>query len=158
MIKIIGIGDYAVSSCEEDIIKTFALGSCVALVIYCPNSKRLGMVHIALPDSSIIRNEDNKYKEGYFADVAVPMLFNKVCGGFANYKKEYEVSIFGGALSKNKKDIFNIGLKNLIKIDEILIEKNVKFDYSNAGGNYSRTIEVDVKTGTPIIIKQVITL
>ena len=158
MIKIIGIGDYAVSSNDEDTIKTFALGSCVALVIYCPNSRKLGMVHIALPDSSIIRNEDNKYKEGYFADVAVPMLFNKVCGGFINYKKEYEVSIFGGALSKNKNDIFNIGLKNLIKVKEILNENNVKFEYSNTGGNYSRTIEVDVKTGTPIINKQLIAL
>jgi len=158
MMKIIGIGDYAVSSNDEDTIKTFALGSCVALVIYCPNLRKLGMVHIALPNSSITRNENNKYKEGYFADVAVPMLFNKVCGGFVNYKKEYEVSIFGGALSKNKNDIFNIGLKNLIKIKEILIENNVKFDYSNTGGNYSRTIEVDVKTGTTIMNKQLITL
>lgn len=156
MIKVIGIGDYAVSSSEEDTIKTFALGSCVALVIYCPNNKKLGMVHIALPDSSIVRNEINNYKEGYFADIAVPLLFNKVCGGFINYKKEYKVSIYGGALSMNKNDIFNVGLKNLVKIREILFENNVEFDFSNTGGNYSRTIEVDVKTGTPIISKQLI--
>lgn len=157
MIKIIGIGDYAVSSCEEDTIKTFALGSCVALVIYCPNFKKLGMVHIALPDSSIVKNEGCKYREGYFADIAVPMLFNKICGGFANYKKEYEVSIFGGALSNNKKDVFNVGLKNLIKIKGMLIENNVNFDFLNTGGNYSRTIEVDVNTGTPIIREQLMT-
>lgn len=154
MIKVIGIGDYAVSSSEEDTIKTFALGSCVALVIYCPDYKKLGMVHIALPDSSIVRNEINKYKEGYFADIAVPLLFNKVCGGFINYKKEYKVSIYGGALSMNKNDIFNVGLKNLVKIREILCENNVEFDFSNTGGNYSRTIEIDVMTGTPIISKQ----
>jgi chemotaxis protein CheD len=158
MIKIIGIGEYAVSSNEEDIIKTFALGSCIALVIYCPNVKRLGMVHIALPDSTIIKNDDNKYKEGYFADIAVPMLFNKVCGGFINYRREYKVSIFGGALSNNKNDVFEVGFKNLIKIKDILIENNIEFDFSNTGGNYSRTIEVDVKTGTPIINKQLIRL
>ncbi len=158
MIKVIGIGDYAVSSCEEDTIKTFALGSCVALVIYCPNFKKLGMVHIALPDSSIISNVHNEYKEGYFADIAVPMLFNKVCSGFLNYKKEYKVSIFGGALSNNKNDVFEVGFKNLIKIKDILIENNIEFDFSNTGGNYSRTIEVDVKTGTPIINKQLIRL
>ena len=154
MIKIIGIGDYEVSSNEEDTIKTFALGSCVALVIYCPNVKRLGMVHIALPDSTIFYDGDNKYKDGYFADIAVPMLFNKVCGGFINYKKEYRVSIYGGALSRNKLDVFNVGPKNIIKIKEILTENNVSFDFLDTGGYYSRTLEVDVKTGTPRINKQ----
>jgi chemotaxis receptor (MCP) glutamine deamidase CheD len=115
------------------------------------------MVHIALPDSTIIKN-DNNYKEGYFADIAVPMLFNKVCGGFINYKKEIKVSIYGGALSKNKEDVFNVGQKNLIKIKEILTENKVSFEYINTGGYYSRTIEVDVKTGTPIINEQPINI
>jgi chemotaxis protein CheD len=158
MKKIIGIGDYAVSSSEKDTIKTFALGSCIALVIYCPDTKKLGMVHIALPDSAIVRDKACKSKEGYFADIAVPMLFNKVCGGFINYKKDYRVSIFGGALSNNKKDVFNVGQKNLMKIKEILTNNNVSFDFSNTGGNYSRTIEVDVNTGTPIINKQPINI
>lgn len=154
MVKIIGIGEYAVSSDEEDEIKTFALGSCVALVIYCPNRKILGMAHIALPDSTIIKEEINKFKYGYFADIAVPMLFNKVCGGFLNYKKEYNVSIFGGAFSKNEKDIFNVGQKNIEKIKNILTQNNVSFDFSNTGGYYSRTIKVDVKTGTPVLSLQ----
>jgi chemotaxis protein CheD len=157
MIKIVGIGDYEISSNEEDIIKTFALGSCVALVIYSQSMKRLGMVHIALPDSTITKNDDN-YKKGYFADIAVPMLFNKVCGGFLNYKKEFKVSLYGGALSKNKEDVFNVGQRNLKKIKEILTENKVSFEYINTGGYYSRTIEVDVKTGTPIINEQPINI
>lgn len=40
MIKVIGIGEYAVSNNEEDTIMTFALGSCAALVIYCPIIKK----------------------------------------------------------------------------------------------------------------------
>lgn len=156
--KIVGIGDYAVSSNEQDSIKTFALGSCIALVIYCPYEKRLGMVHIALPDSTIIRDKDEKIKEGYFADTAVPMLFNKVCGGFINYKSEYRVSIFGGALSKNKNDIFNVGKKNIRKIKEILTQNNIRFDSFHTGGYYSRTIEVDIKTGAAKIDTQPINI
>ena len=158
MMKIIGIGDYAVSDCEDDSIKTFALGSCIALVIYCPKEKRLGMVHIALPDSNIITDKNRKFKKGYFADIAVPMLFDKVCGGFVNYKKEYRVSIFGGALSNNKKDVFNVGRTNIIKINEILTQNNVSFESLHTGGNYSRTIEIDVKTGTTKLYMQPINI
>lgn len=116
------------------------------------------MVHIALPDSTIIKNDSNKFKEGYFADIAVPMLFDKVCGGFINYKKEFKVSLFGGAFSKNKKDVFNVGQKNIIKIKDILSQNNVSFNSLNTGGYYSRTIEIDVKTGTEILSQQPINI
>ncbi|MEL7647159.1 MAG: chemotaxis protein CheD [Sedimentibacter sp.] len=151
MTKIIGIGDFAVSFSEEDIIKTYALGSCVALVVYCPSLKGLGMAHIALPDSTITGPGSHGYKEAYFADKAVPLLFDKVCGGLSRYRKEYRVSIFGGALSMNKNDIFNVGLKNIVAIEEILVRNNIVFDATNTGGYYSRTVEADVRTGTPII-------
>lgn len=151
MTKIIGIGDYAISFREEDIIKTYALGSCVALVVYCPDLKRLGMAHIALPDSTIAGPGSQRYKEAYFADKAVPLLFDKVCGGLGHYKKEYRVSIFGGALSMNKNDIFNVGLKNIVTIEEIFVRNNIVFDASNTGGYYSRTVEADVRTGKPVI-------
>ena len=156
MIKVIGIGEYAISNNEEDIIKTFALGSCVALAIYCPKVKKLGMVHIALPDSTIRKN--NNTQEGYFADLATPMLFEKVCNGFFNFKMEYKVYMFGGALSKNNNDVFNVGLKNIIAITNILSKNNISFDYSNTGGYYSRTVEVDVKTGTPNVSLQLMNI
>jgi len=57
MVKIIGIGEYAISSSEDDIIKTYALASCVGLVVYNPIAKIVGMVHIALPDSNINRDK-----------------------------------------------------------------------------------------------------
>jgi chemotaxis protein CheD len=156
MIKVIGIGGYAVSNNEEDIIKTFALGSCIALVIYCPIIKRLGMVHIALPDSSIIEGTEKNLQPGYFADTAVPLIFNKTLGGFRTYSNSYKVSLFGGAHSKNGNDIFSVGLKNIIKIETILEENRIKYDSTNTGGCNSRTIQVDVKTGTPIIRLQLI--
>lgn len=155
MIKVIGIGEYEVSNNEEDIIKTYALGSCVAVVIYSAIIKKLGMVHIALPDSGISKYGKNILKIGYFADTALPILFNEVCGGYSFNRSSYKVSLFGGALSKRDNDIFNIGLKNIIKIESILNENSIGFDASNTGGYYSRTVEVDVRTGTPIIKTQI---
>lgn len=147
MVKIIGIGEYAVSDNKEDIIKTFALGSCVALVIYNPMLKRLGMVHIALPESSILKWGTNNQKLGYFADIAVPFIFQKVCNGLSNYNENFKVSLYGGASSRNGDDVFKIGQKNLIKIKSILEEKKINYDITNTGGFFSRTVEIDVATG-----------
>ena len=49
----IGIGEWAVSADASRALKTFALGSCVAVLIYDVKIRVAGMIHIALPDSSI---------------------------------------------------------------------------------------------------------
>ena len=151
MVKIVGIGEYAVSNSENDIIKTYALGSCVGLVVYNPIAKILGMVHIALPNSNIDREKKYITLPGYFADTAVPLIFNKVLGGYGSNVNTYKVSLYGGAYSINSKDVFNIGLNNIEKIQDILISNNVSFNNLNTGGYNSRTIEADVKTGNVII-------
>ena len=50
---LVGIGEIAVSGDIEEIIKTMALGSCVAVIFYAPGKNIVGMAHIALPDSNI---------------------------------------------------------------------------------------------------------
>jgi len=51
---IIGIGEYVVSNKKEDTIKTYALASCVAVIIYSSSKKVSGMVHISLPEAELI--------------------------------------------------------------------------------------------------------
>ncbi len=48
----LGVGDLGVSINPNGSIKTFALGSCVALFILDIESGAVGMGHIALPDSN----------------------------------------------------------------------------------------------------------
>ena len=49
----VGIGEYKVTSNKEHVLKTYALGSCVAIIIYEKIKKIAGLLHVALPDSSI---------------------------------------------------------------------------------------------------------
>ena len=154
MVKIIGIGEYVISSNEEDLIKTYALGSCVGLVVYNPIAKILGMVHIALPDSIINRDNKNIFLPGYFANTAVPLLFNKVLGGYNSNSNACRVSLYGGAYSINSNDVFKIGISNVEKIQKILIDNNISFDNINTGGYISRTIKADVRTGSVLIKTQ----
>ena len=79
---ILGLGDFAASRTPGDVIKTFALGSCVAVIFYDPLIKAAGMIHVVLPDASLVPGKVPE-KPGYFADTGegasetsrVPRLF-----------------------------------------------------------------------------------
>lgn len=152
MVKIIGLGEYMVSSNVEDSIKTYALASCVGLVVYNSKDKVLGMVHIVLPEK---RDADGlEKKEGFFAEMAVPLIFQKVFGRFPDDKSLYQVALYGGCSSRRPNDMFNVGERNLARVEEILRKQNIRYDKKNTGGYYSRTIEAYVKDGTVSIHTQ----
>ena len=69
----LGIGEYGVVNKPGDIIKTHALGSCIAIIMLDPITRSIGMVHIALPESNVHKTRAEKLP-GYFADTAVPAL------------------------------------------------------------------------------------
>ena len=62
----LGIGEIGASNTRGDIIMTYGLGSCVAVVCLHPPSRSAGMAHIALPESRI-KPDEAKRRPGYFA-------------------------------------------------------------------------------------------
>ena len=153
MDRIIGIGEYYIADDICDVLKTFALSSCVALTVYSPIKKILGMVHIALPNSEIIQNRVIA-NPSYYADTAIPLLIHKICLGSGCTKGELEIKLYGGAQSIRKKDVFNIGIRNTEMVELILSQMNLKICYSDIGGNTARSIAVDVATGSVKVIYQ----
>lgn len=153
MIRVIGLGEYIVSNNTEDSIKTFALASCVGLVMYNKKEKKLGMVHIVLPEVAESESAPTK-RAGYYAQTAVPILLDEVFGGHLPEKKDYKISLYGGAISRNEKDIFCIGERNVSQIEKILISKGYTFDRKNTGGRCSRTIEAFVCNGNVLVRTQ----
>lgn len=146
MDKIIGIGEYAISNNKKDTIKTFALGSCVAITLYSPLKKAAGMVHIALP-YAVVSNEDDRLKPCYYATSAVPFIINKICSEFGCLKGDLRINIFGGAESLREDDVFRIGQRNTDIVKKMLNELNLLYDASETGGTCSRTLSMDVETG-----------
>lgn len=153
MDRIIGIGEYAISDDINDVLKTYALSSCVALTVYSPIKKILGMVHIALPNSEIMQNRIIA-NPAYYADTAVSMLIHKACLGYGCTRRELELRLFGGAQSIRKDDIFKIGVRNIEMVESVLSQMNLRICYSDVGGNTTRSIAADVATGTVKVVYQ----
>jgi len=145
MYHFVGVGDFVIVDGIDDIVKTFGLGSCVALIIYCPVRKILGMSHIALPDSSIDPNKA-MIKPGYFADTAFCQMMQEFVLRGCD-KNNLQVQLYGGAQAVWDKDIFNIGSRNLAALEERLLCYGLGYNKTDTGGHYSRTVEVTAATG-----------
>ncbi len=143
---IVEVGGVRVSRNPEDVIKTFALGSCVGVVLYSPLLHAAGMVHVALPDSSLDREKAHK-KPGYFADTGIPLLLEemKKLGVYGN--GSLVVKLMGGANVMDNNNVFNIGKRNVLSIRKHLWQNRLAPHGEDVGGSYSRTVWIEVGTG-----------
>jgi chemotaxis protein CheD len=148
---ILGVGDFGVSKTPGDVIKTLALGSCVAVVMLEPSTRSVGMVHVALPESSIDRAKA-LVKPGYFADTGFYALLEamKLISCVQNEKK-FLVKMTGGAQVLDPHNTFNIGKRNELALKKVLWHHGMGVQAEDVGGHISRSIAVDVDTGRVII-------
>lgn len=144
---VLGVGDYGATAKVNDTIRTYALGSCVGVVMVDPKSHIVGMIHIALPESSINRDKA-KTTPGYFADTGIPMLLSNMqrCGHLGN-DRALIVKIAGGANILDPNDTFSIGKRNVLAIKKIFWGLGMGVVAEDIGGNFSRTVSVEASTG-----------
>ncbi|GAB4327896.1 MAG: chemoreceptor glutamine deamidase CheD [Calditrichia bacterium] len=145
-LKMVGIGEVGISNNPDDVIKTMALGSCVAVIFLAPKIRAAGMAHVALPDSSIGGNRAEQLK-GYFADKAVPYLVEQFKKLGVEKNSDIIVKIAGGATIMDPNGVFNIGKRNILAIKKVLWKNRLAPRAEDVGDNFSRTVWIEMKTG-----------
>ncbi|MBI4632597.1 MAG: chemotaxis protein CheD [Deltaproteobacteria bacterium] len=142
---VVGISDIKWSNNKDDVLVTYALGSCIAVVVYDPKACVGGLLHFMLPDSSldIYKARENP---GMFADTGIPLLF-KACYGLGAEKKRMIVKVAGGASILDDTSFFRIGQKNMTAMRKIFWKNNVMVDAEDTGSNYNRTVRLDMNSG-----------
>lgn len=142
----VGIGEYAISNNAAATLKTFALGSCVAVVFYSPRRMAAGLAHIALPSSGLDPAR-SKRQPAHFVDTAIPFLLEEFRKRYGCAYSELQVSVFGGAETMQQSDSFKIGPKNIEAVRKLLQEYNIMCYKEDTGGGFSRNLEVAVASG-----------
>lgn len=142
---IVGVGDCKWSDSPDEVLVTYALGSCIAIAIHDPVAGVAGLLHFALPDSRGHRDRAaaNPY---YFADTGIPILF-KSAYRMGAAKQRLSVRLAGGASTMFEDDHFQIGQKNHTAARRILWRAGVLIAAENVGGAESRTVRLDARTG-----------
>lgn len=149
---VVGMGEYIVTDREDDIIRTFALASCVAVTVYSPEKTAAGMIHVVLP--SPLDGKNMKDRPSYFAQTGVPLLISAMCQKYGCRREELRIQMYGGADSALQQDIFSIGKKNIDAVKYALCEMGLTIHKADLRGNVSRTLAMEVKTGSVKVYRQ----
>ncbi len=145
----VGIGEYRVTNDPEDILKTFGLGSCVAVMMYNRIHRMGALIHIALPDSSI-DPEKAVSRPAYFADTGLALMFNEI-SSMGTSRKDVWIKIAGGSSIMDDKRTFDIGRRNALAVKKWLWKNRFGVLEEDIGGNESRTVTFKVEDGDIVI-------
>jgi chemotaxis protein CheD len=144
---IVGVADMKVSGNKDDVLITYALGSCLGVAIYDPVAGVGGLLHVMLPLSTIDPAKAKEYP-CMFVDTGVPKLFIE-CYKAGAKKERLIVKVAGGAcMYRNEDDdYFQIGKRNFLMLRKLLWKNGVLLKAHDVGGNESRTMWLDIGSG-----------
>lgn len=142
---VVGIADCKVSNDPEHVITTYALGSCIAVMVHDPVAKVGGLLHCMLPGPA---SDPRKLQESpfMFADSGVSALLQKLQSMGAD-KRRMRVTLAGGAQMFDDNGVFNIGKKNYTAVRGGLWKAGLMVTAESVGGTVSRTVRLDISTG-----------
>jgi len=143
---VVGIGDCKVAAAADTELVTYALGSCIAVVIWDPAKRVGGLLHFMLPESSVDRQGQGKDHPYRYADTGTPLLFRAAYQQGAD-KRRLVVRLAGGAAVVNDNGIFSIGKRNYAAVRKILWKAGVMVHGEEVGGTLSRTVRLEVCSG-----------
>jgi len=149
MRRIIGVADMAVSDSPGELLITYSLGSCIAVLVFDPLASVGGMLHYMLPESSL-DPEKAKKNPCMFADTGITQLFKNSYVKGAR-KEHMVVKTVGGAQILDPKGVFNIGKRNYLAMRKIFWKNNVAIAAEHVGGEINRTVRLEMDSGRVIV-------
>lgn len=140
----VGISEFAVSNGDET-MKSYGLGSCLAVALWDPEAKIGGLAHVMLPDGDT--RDDSDRKPGKFADTAIRTMLRQMVEMGAAYT-EVQAKIAGGS-DMFQFDSFQdgVGDRNVDAARDELEKLGVPIVAEDVGGEKGRTVEFEPHTG-----------
>lgn len=154
MKTVVGVSDLQVSSNRNDIIITYALGSCLGVAMYDPAVKVGGLLHVMLPLSKYDPVKA-KAKPAMYVDSGLNLLLNNMYRMGAK-KNNLVISVAGGASMKHQSgdDYFKIGKRNFTVFRKLLWKNGFMIASQDVGGKTSRTMALRISDGMVTINKK----
>jgi len=148
MKHIVVVADMKVGQ-KGDMIVTYALGSCLGLMVYDPVAQVGGMLHAMLPLSKI-NPQKAKANPFMFVDTGVPKLFKEIYS-MGGQKTRLVVKAAGCGEPLGKNEMFKIGERNYTILKKLLWKNGMLLTAEEVGGSGGRTVYFDLSTGRTII-------
>jgi chemotaxis protein CheD len=147
---VVDISDMKVSRDPTATIVTYALGSCIAVILHDAKRQIGGMIHYMLPLSKGFEAKAAE-RPAMFADTGVPLLFEAMYR-LGSSKADLTVKVAGGGSIHDNEGIFAIGKRNYTVLRKMFWKNNVIIAAEDVGGTRSRTVKLEVGTGRVVVV------
>ena len=142
---VVGVGDGGVSRDPDTVLVTYALGSCIALMLHDPVARVAAMAHYMLPESTQSAADPN-LRPWKFADTAIASLLRAALEQGAQ-KRRLVIFAAGGAQVMDDDCMFNIGKRNCLALRKALWKYGLVPHAEDVGGTVVRTVRLEVGSG-----------
>ncbi len=143
---VVGIGDLAVSDRIEDVLVTYALGSCVAVCLFDPAARVAALLHFLLPEASINAKRAAE-QPAAFGDTGVPLLL-QTAARYGLRKDRAVVRLVGGAdIGGLPGNSLKTGHRNVLAARTVLWRHGLFIESQDVGGMSARTVHLAVRDG-----------
>lgn len=142
---VVGVGDGGVSRDPDAVLVTYALGSCVAVMLHDPVARVAGMIHFMLPESSQSTQQPST-RPWMFADTGISNLLRAALDQGAD-KRRLRIFAAGGAQIMDDNSMFNIGKRNCLALRKALWKFGLIAHAEDTGGTIIRTARMEVGSG-----------
>jgi len=146
----VGMAEYRIAYNPTN-LSTWALGSCVAIILFDPSKKIGGLAHCMLPEphGGVVDSA------GKYVATAIPSMV-KSLKKFGVQEKMLRAAIVGGAsvlrMSLTSNDTLSgIGLRNVRKAKDILHSLGIPIDVDETGGDKGRNLLFKLVTGEVLV-------
>jgi chemotaxis protein CheD len=140
---VVDVSDMALSNNPQEMVRTYALGSCIGVTLYDSELKIGGILHFQLPQPN---NDGEAKRICMYANTGIPHFIHQAYLMGAQ-KKNLHICLVGGSLFSEKEDLFQIGLKNYLTAKKILAKNNIPLAAEDVGGTKPRTLTLDIIHG-----------
>ena len=146
----VNCSEMKISSNPVETLVAFSVGSGIGMTIHDSISGVGGILNFILPDSTKANGTSPANVPFMFADTGISAFLKALFEQGAKVEN-LKVVIAGGAHVMDQTGVFNIGQKNLEALKSNLGDHNVKIHHEAIGGSKSRTISLEIGSGTSII-------
>lgn len=141
----VDISDFRVTDEPDDVLVTWALGSCIAVMVHDPVRRAAGMIHYMLPLAEAAP-ERARERPSMFADTGVPLLFHAMYA-LGCRKPDLVVKVAGGSTLNDDRGVFQIGKRNHAILRKMLWKAGILVAAEDVGGSKWRTVRLHVGSG-----------
>lgn len=140
----VGISEFVVTG-DGETLKSYGLGSCVAVGLYDDDAEIGGLAHVMLPSGD--QSESDDPNPGKYADTAIRAMLRRMVEQGATYTAVEAKIVGGGDMFEFDSFGDGVGHRNVEAAREELDKLGVPIVGEDVGGDKGKTVEFEPDTG-----------